>query len=62
MIKLPTELINKIMLYNSTPLADMIKQYWIKVNDIHDNLIYDIAGNQFYIEEQVDIISLLYYI
>ena len=62
MNELPLEIINKIMLYNSTPLADMIKQYWIRVNDISDNLIYDVAGNQFYIGEYTDFISLVYHI
>jgi len=38
---LPDVLISKINLYNSTPLSDMIKIYWKKLNDKH-NIYYDI--------------------
>ncbi len=40
MNELPLEIINKIMLYNSTPLADMIKQHWEMMVDRH-NIYWD---------------------
>ena len=41
---LPLEIMNKIMLYNSTPLADMIKQHWEMMVDRHN--IYWNVGNE----------------
>ena len=40
---LPDDLIQKIMLYNSSPTADIIKEYW-RTLDAELNLFHDVEG------------------
>ena len=43
MKSLPDDLIHKIMLYNSSPTADIIKEYW-RTLDKELNLFHDVEG------------------
>ena len=42
-MNIPTEIISKIMLYNSTAEANIIKAHWRKL-DAELNLFYDVHG------------------